>query len=483
MSPDGPGGSTEPGGRPRSYHLDPDGLRERGAQVLEWVARYQERVEDLPVRSPLAPGEVRAALPAHPPEHPEPFADVLADLDRVVLPGITHWQSPSWFAYFPANTSGPSILGDLVSSGLGVQGMLWSTSPACTELEQHVLDWLVELLDLPERFRSEGRGGGVIQGSASEATLCALLAARTRAGAIGGADLAPLRAYGSEHAHSSLEKAVRVAGLRPDQLRLVEGDDRFALRADRLRAAVEADLAAGLRPFFVMATAGTTSSLAFDPVPQVAELCRHHDLWLHVDGAMAGSAAVCPELRWVNAGLDQADSYAFNPHKWLFTGFDCDCFWVADREPLLAALSILPEYLRNTATESGAVVDYRDWQIPLGRRFRSLKLWFVLRHYGAEGLRHHVAEHVRLAAGLAERIEAHPRLELVAPATLNLVCFTHVDGDQASEALLRAVNDTGEAYLTHTRLDGRYVVRCSIGQTHTEARHVDALWALLERSA
>lgn len=472
-----------PSGRPRSYHLDPDGLRERGAQVLEWIVRYQERVEDLPVRSPLAPGEVRAALPAHPPEHPEPFAEVLADLDRVVLPGITHWQSPSWFAYFPANTSGPSILGDLVSSGLGVQGMLWSTSPACTELEQHVLDWLVELLDLPRRFRSEGRGGGVIQGSASEATLCALLAARTRAGAIGGADLAPLRAYGSEHAHSSLEKAVRVAGLRPDQLRLVEGDDRFALRADRLRAAVEADLAAGLRPFFVMATAGTTSSLAFDPVPQVAELCRQHDLWLHVDGAMAGSAAVCPELRWVNAGLDHADSYAFNPHKWLFTGFDCDCFWVADREPLLAALSILPEYLRNTATESGAVVDYRDWQIPLGRRFRSLKLWFVLRHYGAEGLRHHVAEHVRLAAGLAERIEAHPRLELAAPATLNLVCFAHVDGDQATEALLRAVNDTGEAYLTHTRLDGRYVVRCSIGQTHTEARHVDALWALVERSA
>lgn len=483
MSADERGRPPEPSGPPRSYHLDPDGLRERGAQVLEWIARYQERVEDLPVRSPLAPGEVRAALPTHPPERPEPFAEVLADLDRVVLPGITHWQSPSWFAYFPANTSGPSILGDLVSSGLGVQGMLWSTSPACTELELHVLDWMVELLALPEHFRSDGPGGGVIQGSASEATLCAVLAARVRAGTVGGGDLEVLRAYGSEHAHSSLEKAVRIAGLRADQLRPIESDDRFGLRPDRLRAAVEADLAAGLRPFFVMATAGTTSSLAFDPVPEVAEVCEQHDLWLHVDAAMAGSAAVCPDLRWVNAGVERADSYAFNPHKWLFTGFDCDCFWVADRQPLLAALSILPEYLRNEATDAGSVVDLRDWQIPLGRRFRSLKLWFVLRHYGAEGLRHHVSEHVRLAAGLAERVEAHPRLELVAPASLNLVCFAHVDGDEASEVLLRAVNETGEAFLTHTRLGGRYVVRCSIGQTHTEARHVDALWALVERFA
>jgi aromatic-L-amino-acid decarboxylase len=465
---------------PRSYHLTPDQLRAQGQQVLDWVARYHETVEQHPVRSTMAPGEVRAKLPPHPPEHPEPFEAVLADLDEVILPGITHWQSPSWFAYFPANTSGPSILGDLVSSGLGVQGMLWSTSPACTELEQHVLDWLVELMGLPAHFRSAGPGGGVIQGSASEATLCALLAARVRAGTIGGGDLEPLRCYTSEHAHSSLEKAARVAGLRADQVRFVESDERFAMRSDRLRAAVEEDLAAGLRPFFVMATSGTTSSLAFDPVPAIADVADEHGLWLHLDAAMAGSAAVHPDLRWVNDGVDRVDSYAFNPHKWLFTGFDCDCFWVADRQALLTALSILPEYLRNAATESGDVVDLRDWQIPLGRRFRSLKLWFVLRHYGAEGLRHHLARHVVLAQGLSARVEGDPRFELVAPTQLNLVCFRHVDGDEASERLLEAVNATGDVYLTHTRLGGAYVLRVSVGQTHTEQRHVDALWDLLD---
>jgi aromatic-L-amino-acid decarboxylase len=451
--------------------------------VVEWIARYQETVEQHPVRSTVAPGEVRAKLPPHPPEHPEPFEQVLADLDEIVMPGITHWQSPSWFAYFPANTSGPAILGEMVSAGLGVQGMLWSTSPACTELETHVLDWLVELLGLPERFRSDGPGGGVIQDSASGAVLCALLAARVRAGTIGGGDLEALRCYTSVHAHSALEKGARIAGLRADQVRLIEADEGFAMRADLLRAAVEADLAAGLKPFFVMATSGTTSSLAFDPVPAIGELCQEHDLWLHVDGAMAGSAAVRPDLRWVNDGLELADSYAFNPHKWLFTTFDCDCFWVADRQPLLAALSILPEFLHDEASASGAVIDYRHWQVPLGRRFRSLKLWFVLRHYGAEGLRHHVARHVELAQGLSARIAADERFDVVAPTTLNLVCFRHLGGDEASERLLASINDTGEAYLTHTKLDGRYVIRLCVGQTTTEQRHVDAAWALIDRLA
>jgi aromatic-L-amino-acid decarboxylase len=474
---------TAPDHEARSYHLTPDQLRAQGAQVLDWVARYQETVEQHPVLSQVAPGDVRAQLPAHPPEHPEPFDQVLADLDEIILPGITHWQSPSFFAYFPANASGPSILGDLVSSGLGVQGMLWSTSPACTELETHMLDWMVELLDLPDRFLSTGPGGGVIQDSASGATLCALLAARVRAGTIGGSDLDPLRAYTSTQAHSSLQKAVRIAGLRGDQLRLIDTDDRFAMRPDLLREAVEADLAAGLKPFFVMATAGTTSSLAFDPVAAVGEIAAQHGMWLHVDGAMAGSAAVVPDLRWVNEGLDRADSYAFNPHKWLFTNFDCDCFWVADRQPLLAALSILPEYLRNAATDAGAVIDYRDWHVPLGRRFRSLKLWFVLRHYGAEGLRHHVAHHVQMAQALAETIGADPRFELAAPVDLNLVCFRHVDGDEAGQALLEAINASGDAYLTHTKLDGRYVLRLCVGQTNTEQRHVDAVWELIDRLA
>lgn len=462
-----------------SYHWTPDEFRQHGHDVVEWVARYLETIEAHPVQSRVAPGWVRDQLPASPPEAPEDFSAVLADLDRVVVPGLTHWQHPGWFAYFPTGASGPSVLADLVSSGLGVQGMLWSTSPACTELEAHVLDWMAELLGLPTRFRSGGDGGGVIEESASGATLCALLAARFRAAGDGPFDR--LRAYTSTQAHSSIEKAVRIAGLHPDQLRLVEVDDAFALQPEALAAAMADDRAAGLVPFFVVANVGTTSSTAIDPVAAIAEVCSAESAWLHVDGAHAGSALVCPELRWIVDGLEQADSFCMNPHKWLFTNFDCDCFWVADRAALIGALSVLPEYLRNEASESGAVIDYRDWQVPLGRRFRSLKLWFVLRAYGAEGLRHHIREHVALAQGFAARVAAHPRLEVVAPHPLNLVCFRHVDGDDATEALLAALNATGRVLLTHTKLAGRHVIRVSIGAQATQAAHVDALWALIER--
>ena len=464
-----------------SYHWTPDEFRRHGHEVVEWVARYLETVEGRPVQSDVAPGWVRDQLPASPPEQPEAFADLLADLDRVVLPGLTHWQHPGWHAYFPTGASGPSVLADLVSSGLGVQGMLWSTSPACTEVEALVLDWMAELLGLPDRFRSTGDGGGVIQDSASGATLCALLAARWRAAGDGPFD--HLRAYTSTQAHSSVEKAVRIAGLRPEQLRVVEVDEDFAVRPDALRAAMAEDRAAGLVPFFVVATVGTTSSTALDPVAAVADACAAHDAWLHVDAAHAGSALVCPELRWIAEGTEGADSFCMNPHKWLFTTFDCDCFWVADRSALIGALSVLPEYLRNAASKSGAVVDYRDWQVPLGRRFRSLKLWFVLRAYGAEGLRHHVREHVALTQALAQRIEGHPRLEVVAPHPLNLVCFRHRDGDAATEALLAALNASGRVLLTHTRLADRFVIRASIGAQATEARHVDALWSLIEAQA
>ena len=462
-----------------SYHLEPAELRTVGAQVLEWVAAYLAAVEELPVQSTVAPGWVRAQLPAHPPEEPEPWDAIIADLDRIVVPGLTHWQSPSFFGYFPANASGPSVLGDLVASGLGVQGMLWATSPACTELETHVLDWLVELLDLPARFLSTGAGGGVIQDSASSATLCAILAARDRARASAGGDLRRLVAYTSTEAHSSVEKGVRVAGLTADQLRVIDVDDVYALRPDQLALAVETDTAAGLLPFLVVATVGTTSSLAIDSVGAVADIAQRHGLWLHVDAAMAGSAAVVPELRaLVNAGLEHADSWCFDPHKWLFTNFDCDVLYLADRAPLIESLSVLPEYLRNQASTTGAVIDYRDWHVPLGRRFRALKLWFVLRHYGAAGLRHHLREHVALARWFAERVAADPRFELLAPVDLNLVCFAAVDGDGASEALLQAVNRSGRALLTHTRLGGRYAIRVSIGQTTTARRHVEALWDL-----
>jgi len=469
-----------------SYHMTPDEFRRWGREAVEWVAAYMERVEDLPVLARVAPGEVRAALSPHPPERGEPFSAVLEDLDEVILPGITHWQSPNFFAYFPANASGPSILAELLSAGLGVQGMLWSTSPACTELETHVMDWLVDLCGLPDRFRSTGAGGGVIEDSASSAALCALVAARERAtsgrsnetGVDGG-----LAVYVTSQTHSSIEKAVRIAGLGSVALRSVHVDEAGGMRADDLASHIERDVAAGTVPCMVAATVGTTSSNAIDPVRAVGEVCQRHGVWLHVDGAMSGTAAVCPEFRFVNEGLELADSYCFNPHKWMFVNFDCSAFFVADRSTLISALTILPEYLRNVATESGTVIDYRDWQISLGRRFRALKLWATIRHYGAEGLRHHVREHVRLAQEFASWVRADAHFELAAPAPLNLVCFRHRHGDEINQRILNRVNGSGTLFLTHTKLDGRLVLRMSIGAARTERRHVEQAWNAIRSAA
>ena len=458
--------------------MNADEFRRAGHDAVDWVADYLERVESLAVRPSVAPGEVRSMLPPHPPESPQPWSAILADLDRIVLPGVTHWQSPNFFGYFPANASGPSILGDLVSSGLGVQGMLWATSPACTELETHVLDWLVELLGLPDHFR----GNGVIQDSASSATLCAILAARDRVSPT--VDRAKLRAYASDQAHSSVEKGIRVAGLQVDQLRLVAVDEQFRMRADALHDAIADDLGAGLVPFLVVATVGTTSSAAIDPVSAIVDVARPHHVWVHVDAAYAGAAAVVPELRsLVNDALDAVDSWCFDPHKWMLTNFDCDVMYVADREPLLSALSVVPEYLRNAASESGAVIDYRDWHVPLGRRFRSLKLWFVLRHFGVSGVRAHITGHVESARWFAGKVDADERFERLAPTELSLVCFAHRTGDDTSERLLEAVNASGRAFLTHTRLHDRYALRVAIGATQTEHRHVEALWDLIDSLA
>ncbi len=469
-----------------TWHMTPEEFRRHGRAVVDWIADYYERVESLPVLSQARPGQIREALPPAAPEKGEPFEAILADVERIVMPGITHWQSPSFFAFFPANVSGPAILGDLLSSGLGVQGMLWATSPACTELETHVLDWLVEMLGLPAAFRSDGPGGGVIQDTASSATLCALLAARESATGFrtneSGCD-GRLVAYTSTQVNSSVMKAVTIAGLGRKNLRLVDVDDSFALRPDALERMISEDRRAGLIPCFVVATVGTTSSTAIDPVRAVGEICRREKVWLHVDAAMSGTAALCPELRHIQDGLELADSYCFNPHKWMFTNFDCDAFWVADRAALIRTLSILPEYLKNKATESGAVIDYRDWQIPLGRRFRALKLWFVIRHYGVEGLRHHVRRHVALAQDFAGWVEASDRFELAAPAPLNLVCFRHVAGDDFNRRLLERLNESGRLYLTHTALGGRYTLRLCVGQTRTEARHVAAAWEAITKAA
>ncbi len=470
----------------KSLHMTPDEFRRYGHAVVDWIADYHSRIESFPVLSRLKPGEIRASLPKNPPMEGESFDAILQDVGKIILPGVTHWQSPNFFAYFPCNASGPGILGDLLSSGLGVQGMLWSTSPACTELETHVMDWLVGMLGLPEKFLSSSSGGGVIQDTASSAALCALLAGRERAthcssnkkGANG-----KLVAYVSTQTHSSLEKAAMISGLGTDNLRQIEVDENFVMRPAALAQQIEADARAGRTPCFVCATLGTTSSNAMDPVEEIGKICREHNVWLHVDAAMSGTAMLCPEFRHLQKGIELTDSYNFNPHKWMFTNFDCNCFWVADRKALIQTLSILPEYLRNQATESGAVIDYRDWHIQLGRRFRSLKLWFVIRHYGVEGLRHHIREHVRLAQEFARWVRNDHRFELAAPVPLNLVCFRHKDGDATNQTIMDRLNRSGDLFLTHTKLNGKLALRLCVGQTNTKKRHVEKAWQRIQQEA
>jgi aromatic-L-amino-acid decarboxylase len=461
-------------------------FRRAGHATVDWIADYIEGVGDLPVLSPVEPGGVRAQLPASPPEAGEPWSAILEDVTNVILPGITHWQSPNFYAFFPANSSGPAVLGDLMSAGLGIQGMLWATSPACTELETHVLDWLVDMCGLPDRFSSQSSGGGVIQDSASSATLVALLAARERAThgqanrhGTGG----DLTAYTSVHGHSSIDKGVRIAGFGSEMLRHVAADPDHALDPDALEDAILSDKAEGLTPTVVVATVGTTSSTAIDPIAAIGDVCQAHGLWLHVDAAYAGTAAVLPEMRWILDGLDRADSYVFNPHKWMLTNFDCSAFYVADRAELIETLTIVPEYLKNQATASGAVFDYRDWQVSLGRRFRALKLWFVIRSFGVGGIRHHVRAGIDLAQELAGWVASDPDFDLAAPHPFGLVCFRHRGGDRVNQEIVERINASGQAYLTHTVLDGAYTIRVAIGTPTTTRDHVAALWQQITTAA
>lgn len=470
--------------------MQPEEFRRQGKQTIDWIAGYLENIESYPVKPSLAPGQIREALPDHPPEQGESFDEVLADLDRIVLPGVTHWQHPAFFAYFPANSSPPAVLGDLLSTGLGVQGMLWATSPACTELETVVVDWLAELLDLPHSFRTDAQGGGVIQDSASSASLVALQGALHRAS---GGDVVRsgitrrYTIYVSSQTHSSLEKAAGVAGIGRDNVRVVGvAPDTLAMDPQQLDQMLADDVAAGAVPAMVCATVGTTSTTAIDPVDRIGEICRKHGVWLHVDAAYAGVAAICPELRWINRGVaDYADSYCTNAHKWLLTSFDCSVLWLADRTDVLASLSILPEYLRTSSGDD--VIDYRDWQIPLGRRFRALKLWLVLRSYGAEGLREHVRRGVALAQELASWIDDDPGFELHRPHPLGLVCFRPLwpgldvdDANHATMTLIETLNDSGDLYLTHTKItagdDDQVLMRMAVGGVWTERRHMMRAW-------
>lgn len=467
--------------------MTPEDFKRHGHQLIDWIADYVENVEQQRVTSAVEPGDVRAQLHEHPPSTPDGFEAVMADTERVVVPGLTHWQHPNFFAYFPANSSYPAILGDLLTAGLGVQGMSWVTSPACTEVETLMVDWMHELLGLPERFRStSATGGGVIHGSASEATLASILAARWRItnGAVNtDGDTSRLVAYATSQAHSSIEKGLRIAGIGTDRLRVVPHDASFAMQPQALAEMVASDRAAGLTPFWVCSAHGTTSSMAFDPTIEIAAIARRESMWLHVDGAMCGIAALAPEYRWVNAGLEHADSYCTNPHKWMGINFDCDLFWTADRHALLGALSILPEYLRSQAAETGAVIDYRDWQVPLGRRFRSLKLWFQLRIDGVSVVQEMIRDHIRLTQLLAGWVAADRRFEIVAAHPLNLLCLALRSGDEATDRLIDQANATGTVLFTRTVLDGRSVLRFSIGARATQERHVRSAWGLLQQLA
>jgi aromatic-L-amino-acid decarboxylase len=459
--------------------MTPEEFRKNGYAVVDWVARYLETVEDYPVYATVEPGDIAAMLPETAPETGEDFDDLIADLDRIVMPGVTHWQSPNWFAYFPANASPTSMLAELVAAGLSQQGMLWSTSPAATEIESRVLDWLVDLMGLPADWKSTGPGGGVIQMSASDSNHAMLVVARHQRR--GDAAPAQMVLYVSDQAHSSIEKGTTVAGI--GHCRKVPVDDVYAMDVAALRRMIAEDAELGLVPIAIVSAIGTTGTTAIDPVAEIGIVAREWGMWHHVDAAYAGNTMLCDEFRVHQPELGNVDSYTFNPHKWMLVNFDCNVLWVADREPLIDAMSILPPYLRNEASETGAVIDYRDWHVPLGRRFRALKLWWVIRSYGAEGLRALVREHVRLADEFAWRIETDDRFELFAPHPFGLVCFTHVDGNEVTTRLANELNASGRVAVTPSVIGGTWFIRVSIGQSYTEQRHVDALWELIDELA
>jgi len=490
--------------------MDWEHFRTHGRDMVDFIADYYKGVEKLPVKSQVKPGYLAPLLPSSVPEDPESIEAVMADVKEHIVPGITHWQHPSFFAYFPANTSYPGLMGDMLASCFNVIGFSWIASPAATELEGITLDWLGELVGLPDAFLSRGgKGGGVIQGTASEATIVALLASRARAiarireerglaaeeaassGALEDELSAQWCVYGSDQAHSSAKKACMVAGIPLARYRSIKAkaEDHYSLDVPALEAAMRADAAAGLRPLFVLATCGTTSSGAFDDLNATVDAAAPHGAWVHVDAAWAGSACVCPEHRTMLRGIERCDSFDFNPHKWLLTNFNCSTMWVQDKEWLLQALSLTPEYLRSKEYEAKAVQDYRDWQIPLGRRFHSLKLFFVLRVFGAKGLRAFIREHVELATRFRGLLEADARFEVPVPQSLSLVCFRLreapgvEDADAVNERLLELLNEAGHAHMVHTKLSGRFVIRMAAGNPRTEVRHIEALWDEVRRCA
>jgi len=460
-------------------------FRKYAHDFVDWMADYLENIEEYSVKSQVEPGEVYRQLPSIPPEDAEGMEEIFQDFLKIVMPGITHWQSPKFFAYFPANSSYPSLLAEMLTATLGAQCMKWETSPAATELEEMVINWLKKMTGLPEDFH------GVIQDTASTATLVALLTAREKKSdfrinknGFSGDD--KLRVYASSETHSSIEKAAKIAGYGSRNLVKIEVDKKYALVPEALENSIKKDIEAGRKPTAVVATIGTTGSTAIDPLEPIAAICKKYGLWLHVDAAFAGSALILPEYRWMIEGVEQADSYVFNPHKWLFTNFDCSAYFVKDRQALLNTLQIIPEYLK-TAT-LGKVNDYCDWGIQLGRRFRALKLWFVLRSYGVKALQEKLRYHIYLSNKFAHKIMQSDDFELMAPVSLNLVCFRYRPESMAdneklndlNQKLLEKVNKTGKIFISHTKLNGNYTLRLVTGNTQVEEMHIEEAWKVLK---
>lgn len=465
--------------------MDPESFRKHGHAFIDWLADYFSQLEELPVKPDVRPGDIIKQLPPAPPLTAEPMEDIFRDFQQLILPGMTHWQHPGWMAYFPANNSPASVLAEMLTAGLGAQCMSWQTSPAATELEERVMDWLRQMIGLPEHF------SGVIQDTASTATLCALLSARERASQFKvnqeGMN-SSMRVYITSETHSSIEKGAKIAGYGKNNLHIVATDLAMAMDPFALEQAIKEDLEAGDTPACVVATLGTTSSMAMDPVQDIAAVCSKYNVWLHVDAAFAGTAAMVPELNHFMRGVEQADSFVFNPHKWMMTNFDCSAYFVKDAATLVRTFEIHPEYLKTAADQQ--VKNYRDWGIQLGRRFRALKLWFVIRNYGVEGIQHMIREHVRLAGLFATWLRSNRQFEIMVPPQLSLVCFRLNPGgmneaqlDLLNEKLLERINAKGNIFLTHTRLKDRYCIRMAIGSRTTEERHIKKAWEVIQEAS